>query len=67
LAICDPPYGIGFADKKIKGETVKERNGWQIYKAKKWDSAIPNKEYFDELSRVSQNQIIWGGNYFTGY
>jgi len=30
-----------------------------------WDSAIPTKEYFDELQRISKNQIIWGGNYFT--
>ena len=32
----------------------------------KWDAIDmkPTKEYFDELFRVSQNQIIWGGNYF---
>ncbi len=29
-----------------------------------WDSQPPSKEYFQELFRVSQNQIIWGGNYF---
>ena len=29
-----------------------------------WDNEIPSKEYFDELRRVSKNQIIWGGNYF---
>lgn len=28
-----------------------------------WDFA-PDKSYFDELFRVSKNQIIWGGNYF---
>lgn len=28
-----------------------------------WDKAPP-KEYFDELFRISKNQIIWGGNYF---
>lgn len=28
-----------------------------------WDVA-PEQEYFDELFRVSRNQIIWGGNYF---
>ena len=28
-----------------------------------WDVA-PTKEYFNELARVSKNQIIWGGNYF---
>ena len=32
-----------------------------------WDDAIPKKEYFAELFRVSKNQIIWGGNYFLDY
>lgn len=32
-------------------------------KIKHWDVA-PSEEYFNELSRVSKNQIIWGGNYF---
>jgi site-specific DNA-methyltransferase (adenine-specific) len=33
----------------------------------KWDKKElkPTKEYFKELFRVSKNQIIWGGNYFT--
>ena len=52
LAIVDPPYGIGF-DNKIREAKIKN-----------WDSAIPTKEYFNELFRVSKNQIIWGGNYF---
>ena len=29
-----------------------------------WDMYPPKQEYFDELFRVSKNQIIWGGNYF---
>lgn len=29
-----------------------------------WDDSVPSKEYFDELFRISKNQIIWGGNYF---
>lgn len=29
-----------------------------------WDYATPDKEYFDELFRISKNQIIWGSNYF---
>lgn len=32
-----------------------------------WDLEIPSKEYFDEIFRVSKNQIIWGGNYFIKY
>ena len=34
---------------------------------KDWDAEIPTAEYFDELKRVSKNQIIWGGNYFLDY
>lgn len=29
-----------------------------------WDNEKPTQEYFEELFRVSKNQIIWGGNYF---
>ena len=35
------------------------------YGKKDWDNAIPNKEYFNELLRVSKHQIVWGGNYFV--
>jgi site-specific DNA-methyltransferase (adenine-specific) len=59
LAIVDPPYGIGASDMKMgKGKRQKWKNG------KQWDNETPRSEYFDELRRVSQNQIIWGGNYF---
>jgi len=67
LAIVDPPYGLDYANKKIKGETVSERHGWQIYTQKEWDKKIPEIEFFKQLIRVSKNQIIWGGNYFTVY
>ena len=65
LAIVDPPYGIGFGK---FNRTNKTSNGTR-YKANKyhhsnWDNSIPNEMYFDELFRVSKNQIIWGGNYF---
>lgn len=54
LAIVDPPYGIG-----ISGNPVRQK-----HKKKNWDNETPTAEYFDELFRVSKNQIIWGGNYF---
>jgi len=58
LAIVDPPYGID-AGKMTMG------SGKHNFKqGKDWDSSIPKQEYFDELFRVSKNQIIWGGNYF---
>ena len=65
LAICDPPYGIGFGE---FNRTNKDSNGVRYkadkYKNEKWDDSIPTDEYFEELLRVSQNQIVWGGNYF---
>lgn len=51
LAICDPPYGIGIAKNPVR----------QMHAKKGWDSSIPTEEYFTELMRVSENQIIWGG------
>ncbi len=54
LAICDPPYGIGIASNSFR----------QMQEKKEWDNKIPTIEYFAELTRVSKNQIIWGGNYF---
>ena len=59
LAIVDPPYGIG---KKFKGGESAKMNFNEIV-SKGWDE-VPTKEYFEELQRVSKNQIIWGGNYF---
>lgn len=56
LAIVDPPYGIEI---NSSGTYFKEK-----YDVKDWDKTTPNDEYFKELSRVSKNQIIWGGNYF---
>jgi len=58
LAIVDPPYGINAAN-------TRTGSGWITRESKDWDSSIPSKEYFEELQRVSKNQIIWGGNYFT--
>jgi site-specific DNA-methyltransferase (adenine-specific) len=59
LSIVDPPYGIGVNQMNMGGRnTVKPTS-------KNWDNSIPNQEYFNELSRVSKKQIIWGGNYFN--
>lgn len=52
LVLTDPPYGINFSNKIREAKT------------KDWDSEIPDKFIFDELIRVSNKQIIWGGNYF---
>lgn len=57
LAIVDPPYGI---DINSSG-----RLGHYGGKGKSWDNKIPNNDFFIQLFRVSKNQIIWGGNYFS--
>ena len=62
LAICDPPYGIGMDGGKIGGDKLGKA---KAYTQKTWDKETPSKEYFDELKRVSKNQIVWGGNYFV--
>jgi len=62
LAIVDPPYGIGAG----KGVGV-TRGRENQYTVKDWDTSIPTKEYWDELMRVSKNQIVWGGNYMTEF
>ena len=67
LAIVDPPYGIDCA-KTINIKNKKRGfTGEKIHETKAWDDSIPDREYFDELRRVSKNQIIWGGNYMTEY
>lgn len=63
LAICDPPYGsddaIGLKDNKKTNSQATARTQYRQFK-----NEIPSKEYFDELVRVSKNQIVWGGNFF---
>jgi len=60
LAIVDPPYGINASEMTMgSGKNKKYKKG------KKWDNETPSINYFNELIRVSKNQIIWGGNYFS--
>lgn len=58
LAIVDPPYGIGMAEKAPCGRLARYGS------VKQADNGVPDSLYFKELNRVSGNQIIWGGNYF---
>lgn len=59
LAIVDPPYGIDINPNMGIKKGQKKR-----HEKINWDNEIPPQEYFDELFRISKNQIIWGGNYF---
>lgn len=68
LAIVDPPYGIDAGSNKRAGtQTGKSLAKNKIYHSGNWDKDIPQKEYFEELKRVSENQIILSGNYFLDY
>lgn len=61
LAIADPDYGIGENWKKDRySKFYKHKSSYK-------NKSIPSYEYFDQLFRVSKNQIIWGGNYYTDY
>lgn len=67
LVLTDPPYGIGMA----KNTNIVSRNAKagfyqkELHSKKQWDDSRPQKIIFDEIFRVSKNQIIFGGNYFT--
>lgn len=62
LAVVDPPYGLPKGSTsgsgKLKNRVLNREN------ISEWNSP-PSSEYFSELFRVSKNQIIWGGNYFS--
>lgn len=60
LAVVDPPYS---EKEKRYDSPIKHGAGHWKYSDVFWDIA-PSQEYFDELFRISKNQIIWGGNYF---
>lgn len=59
LAIVDPPYGLGNA--LVAGGTWSKK---YQEKGAEWD-IVPDKNYFNELFRVSKNYIVWGGNYYN--
>ena len=68
LAIVDPPYGIGMDNSKKRTKPDRPNSYTELYKDFRyhktdWDNEIPTQEYFNELFRVSKNQIIWGANY----
>lgn len=59
LILTDPPYGINANNMQLGS------SGNKIPRAKEnWDSEIPKDEVFEQILRISKNQIIFGGNYF---
>ncbi len=75
LAIVDPQYGVNIGTSvgggKPFGTKGTTNRGAEFIVPKIYrgfdDSRIPEKEYFEELMRVSKNQIIFGGNYFIDH
>lgn len=66
LAIIDPPYGIGESggNNKTRSKLVESKQ-YKDYEG--FDKEPPGKEYFDELFRISKNQIIFGANHFISH
>ncbi len=70
LLLTDPPYGIdygGMLKGKGDGNGGADKNGWKSHNAPNWDKERPELGHLRYLIEVSDNQIIWGGNYFTDY
>lgn len=66
LAIVDPPYGIG-EDGRNNHTRSKLAKSKDYRSNARYDNSIPDYAYFQELFRVSKNQIIWGGNYYIEF
>lgn len=64
LAVVDPPYGLRESGAQTGGSGKLKGRVFNNGKIDRWDTA-PDGTYFAELFRVSKNQIIWGGNYFS--
>lgn len=68
LAIVDPPYGIDYLHSGGLGTNCKnKKHNRKWHDRKNWDLNTPFTVYWDELFRVSKNQIVWGANYFTEF
>ena len=68
LLLTDPPYGIdygGMLKGKGDGKGGADKNGWKSYDAPDWDKSKPENGVLQYLCQITENQIIWGGNYFT--
>ena len=61
LLITDPPYGLNLAKRGSIGGRA------NAFTPMDWDITIPSRKCFDEMRRVTKNQIVWGGNYFTDH
>lgn len=71
--ITDPPYGINIAnmsytkDGSVKTGKAKAKRRDYSKTNRKWDNSKLPKKYFDLIRQISNNQIIFGGNYYADY
>jgi DNA modification methylase len=68
LLLTDPPYGIDYGSQLIKGDEYTEKtnkHGWRNFGNPEWDKSKPESGVLQYLCQITENQIIWGGNYFT--
>lgn len=65
LVLTDPPYGINMSKWTFLTNDKKKISWKRKFDSDTRDDKIPEKEYFDEIFRISKNQIIWWGNYFV--
>lgn len=65
LVLTDPPYGKTWTTRNRGKNPFGSSNHLNETSLIEWDKFTPTQEYFDEMQRVSKNQIIFGGNYFT--
>lgn len=64
LVCTDPPYGIGEDGGACR---TRGKPGYAKHEAKGWDKDRPSREVFDLIRECSEDQIIWGGNYFADF
>lgn len=64
LAIVDPPYGLGKRTTDGGSKKNTQTKFMDDIRRSNWDDNVPTAEYWEQLFRVSKNQIVWGGNYF---
>ena len=69
LCVADPWYGIGMMKDDTTGFAKKRFSSLERIGvgADEFQDEAPPKEHFDEIRRISKEQIIWGGNYFLDY
>lgn len=67
LILTDPPYGLNIVKNSVVGHNKGVKSILRNYGNQEWDKERLQKNYFNEILRISKNQIIFGGNFYTDY